>query len=1203
MKLTKKSLITAILVLLLSCSLAGGVAYAVINFTIMFNDVVLAGTDYFTVDGGVYYKNFTLSAGTGSQSLTINRIDLDNNVELTAYDLVVYSSGASFSLGGADTSSYDVEVASATGFGGASKCTVIKGITYGGGASQSVSLSYSGAESSEQIYVIVLTNQGKNRYIKDMYDLKMSNNETLHNVDFDALEPADRRAYYKNVYIIDSFTVDEEFTLNYPSYINLLYSTLTLAAPLTVSHHDYGMFEMEAITGKIDNTNAMFTIYSPNAYYSESSCIGGLVVTTTENFSKTSDQIDFSSNTEGLTRLLTDALNYAASTVPAQILSDCALPVKYHRYGVSYSYELLQSETAENGESAQTVPNALRTADTKTLYLKITATYNDTSDTLTVPLNIIGTSSKAFVDGLAEAIKLHNVRTAAMAPAIDENGNIIKDVNNETVFVPKLRNSLDLASVSLHFAESFGYTDDFTLTIADAINLDFEYDMHRYRRVDFRYIADEYKVKFGAASDWATAKVLADISFYVNPQTMLLVVDTEYITVTDGTNSANSDFIIDGVSLETQRQYLEQYVETVFISEVTDVINILHVDTEENGIYRGPTIEVIPYTFGFVDIDYKVFVLTEEDLTSVLSGTLTEGEIAAILAASSNISSSFVFGPVGDTVEAGTMQPRAELVLQLEEGYKLLLSMEFMYDENDETYGSLGNYTTYREVIVPSSGIGGNDYTEYISGNTFAPYFSSLVGGRLINSVAGIPYDDGGAYEFSPGIGMVKLKMSIVNEDVADFCTVVEFDEYWQIDIDIDHIPSRNTLIEVEALFYLDTEADVISTQRYSFIIPGIYRQGVGKDFESAALYNLVMNIKSNDKYIYESYEGLLLVDGAKAVADVLDASLASFRAYGIIGTTDSLNLDLRGVELLTGTKKMIFDNCTLVGTSSNDDALKPFGDFTSYELVDLSLKNCGITQVQFEKGYLYVLNNLVKLNLDDNAISKLAVTLPDGTITELLLYRTITELSVNNNIIEELDGVASLPKLSVLHINNNMVKSFEPLSDLGELSKVHLASNTATDFAHSDGLTYYGTFGEINVPLYCKLIDRGVEIYYGTGLLVEIGDGKLISQEQYEAALILNAIYIFKTQFNTINMPNSTTEWTNIGGGTPLPGLTHYFVAHYILVDYVSAGAFTHTGDEIACAGLSSGDAFKLIISVTPTGSTTTVYKEFSLVYMTASF
>lgn len=1192
MKFKRKTLFLLIYILSV-ISVATGVVYAAINSSIVFNNTLGASTDYFTIDNtGAhitnYYSTYDVYATDPSIIVTINKVDYDNDVSITHFDLLIFAVNAtatvdSYTIDDEDYYSInDVYLGSQNEKG---KCTVIKHIPFTAETTQNYNILFDNIDDySERVDIVVLTYSNANRYITSLFDLQKSNNEDKHNVYYDAEGSMSNKTYYKNLFIISNFTITQDFTLNYPSYINLLYSTITLNANFTISHHERGLFEIEAITGRIDNRLYVFKIYSPNAYYSQSTSIDNIVYDS-YNFEKTSDKVNFNFDFDKRTALLSDAVNYVKSCIPDQLFINAILPIEYHNYGVVYSYKMKTPDADDNGYATAFIPvEEKRAFDTQLFLLEITASYGEYSFTDIANLNIIGTSDEAFINGLAEAITNLGKKTASLFPMLDSQGEFIRDSDNNVMFEQKLSQQLELSKLIIEFINAFNYDKDFTLTVEDAKNLDIQFKNQRYRSVKFSYIDNQYKVKFGNNTNW---EVLADSMFFVNPQTLLLIVDTESLTITNGVETSETFFNIDGITLKQQQEYLERYIETIYLYKLDDIVDLLRIDVANNSIFKGPTNEVIPYTLGFNYVQYKIYIINKDDITNLLEYGLTEQDRLDIFSqiSSRDISSTFTFNAA-----QGTVTPKPDTVLKLDETEAIIIVSEFVH----EIFNF--NYTAFRQVVIPEGGIGGNDFTEYVKGNTFGPYFSSLIDGKLLNSTADIvgpPYVDGTAYKFTSGMPMVNLRMEIINaSEVHEYCTLVSIGNFWQINIDINKVPSRNSIVELVAIFYTDDIDNPISTQTYTFIIPGVYRQGADEQFYSLALYQLLISLKdASNNYLYESYEGLLLVDGANAIVDTLNCSLASFNAHSIaiVG-----KLNIKGIELLTNTKNMIFDNCAI-------ESLSPFGGFTTYELVSLSLNNCSITDTMLAgieasiiNRYLYTLNNLISINLDNNLIS--AVWYKDSSNSiQPLLYRTVTNLSINNNLFTELYGIETLPKITNLYLENNQIRSFEPIGGLKELKNVYLGNNIAIEFNNKtipDASTvFYGTDGKINIPEYVKFIDRGINVYGNSRIKIEIGDGKKISQTEYETSLILNGIYIFNIQTNTIDFPSEVYETTNVTGQQ---GVRHDINVNYLLVNNnaIPQGSYTHI-NGIILTSLADGDT-RIIFSIEINGIST--YKEIKI-------
>ncbi|MDR3186082.1 MAG: hypothetical protein LBU04_04675 [Christensenellaceae bacterium] len=1209
--------LSGLLVVIVLCGLfVATIAYADMSYTVDFNDSVGASTDSFSITGATngYYRDFAVASSAQSLTLSVVLNNKTNPTIYDSYDLLVYGSNVSASTTSASKNS-TLEISSTNYV--YNLCSILEGITYSAG---NITLSLNNnATTSTTVSVVVIPrvkyfyNDGSdktfvspNRYVSSFFDLKMTNNEVAHNLTQDANIPAYRQPYYKNLYIISDIDVSDDFVLNHPCFINLLYSNIILNAKMTIAHHVYGLFEINSITGKINNNLFTFNINTPASYYSESgsttSSSTNFKFTSSANFSKKDGNIDFSLsiNSALLSSLLDDALAFAANAVPYQITRNLILPAKYHDYAVDYTYSVLDNPSTPT-QTDLVYPSfyadMYRGQSTVTRYLKIVANFDTTSKTQIVPLNIIGKGNAAYATALANELVRYTEKSGIYLPKIDIlTGNVVTDGSNNPVFVKKVKDSVELSALVSSFITDTQRKADFSI-FTSAINLDFFYDGQRYRRIDFVWHDDispaGYTAAFSATvGDQGINPVpLADIDFYLSPQTLLLIVDDEDVMVcaydddnnynigdNTGAVTSSGSISINGITLEEQRTYLERYVETVYLSSVEDVYDILRVDVSQNALYRGPSNVAIPYSFGFENITYNIYCSTIERIEELLDPTLTESEKNALFQLMNDDGLIFTLADAGTDLtynrlfsfnkdNLGTIQFKEDEYLRLVSNTTLLMKMDFIYASNAVLPPGVSNYTSYRELIIPTDGIGGSEFTQYMTGDTFAEYFNSLPDGKLIDSIPSTfsGYDEittGNAFLFRPNVvsTAVGLEMAIVNSDVVgEYCKIIQpagagYRPYWwQIHIIIDKIPPRNSLVEVQARFFIFIldQKTYISDQHYYFTVPGIYRYGAGLEFLNLPLYTAIMDAKDdNNETIYDSFteastgNRYLLADGAKKPSELLDASISKLTLAGY----SSGAVSIKGVELLTHTKRMFFN-----GIPISD--LEPFSHFTTYELIELQMNSCQLTDAMLKPRYLYTLNNLYTLTLNNNSLTRLTDVsgndvYGDGFNTQYIaiFYRTVRYLYSDNNNITTVMGLSSVaPLIEHLHLRNNPIAQFAPLSGLKNLKSVIIANTltTADPFTHNATVTPTGKIyyedGLINIPEYVKLIDLGVTIIYydrtsSTERIMTIGNNAsdYIKTAQYDESLILNSIYIAETHYNFISFPakvygfNSTTPGTS---------------------------------------------------------------------------
>lgn len=983
----------------------------------------------------------------------------------------------------------------------------------------------------------------------------------------------------KNVYFINDIVITQDCVINFPAYINLLYANINVKASdadatktnLSVSHHYAGVFAIETLGGKITANSALnFEINTPNAYVENTD-----VFDTDEahkiTVEKNSELINFlaEGNEEALNALLDDAMAFALAKVPSYIYGDIILATSFHNYPISIEYKYSADDNSgeinfiknfSNPSDAENIiiseyGNVIRPSDTVSGIVSavVTFTPNATSKTASKNFSVVGTSDKAIAETFKERLN----------EKINPSGDsLFKPIEFYNLFIDCLT---DAKNVKIELALKNSDKD----ADADFVSFWLEYGTTRIEtKKIIAYANNTGELYF----DIGDISVSTDDIDGLCIKADFITIEKCYLNVSYGNSDAETLTICGDVPLNVvkastadRRDYLARYFTTKFFSNDADEEIYLPYLSSDN-LFKIKLPAVIGYTetvlvgsgFGIKGINYKFYKTT----TNEYDNYILNQNIAVLIGNSTCIDNAFVY-------EEGIVKLKKGGTVYLESNEMLFYIAEIEFDESSTT----NTEQIARRLLIPSSGLGGSELNTYIAGNTFSEYFRNNP--VLINS----------SDVFKTGNSTVHLIMDIENKDevfdkldnrkVGDYCTAkLEKNDEWIINIDIDKIPKVNSIITVKFVFYTGTDiatsmqdveenyADlIISTQHYSFKIPGIYRKGA--DVADGDVYEQMLKtygwITSDGEHKLPGEAGLLS-EGYLLVDDA-EKSMAEFNLSSLAGKT----LDIKGVNLLTGTKSMIFDGVTLSGLSC-------FADYKGNVLTNLSMKNCGITQDMLNSRALYELTSLTTLSLQSNSISSLTDDSGNPCI-----YRMVTDLNLNEqkDTLVDISSVASLPLLQTLRIENNKIRSFKPLRKLSYLKIVYLAGNVADEFANkktnghkgdtSDSigtLTYFGTHGQINVPVYVALIDKGVTVYIakltrdngivhdiaierlakdgtqsynvtassvfklnsviidGTPYSGTIDGGYQISNEQYHASLILNAIFLFEIQQNGISMP-----------------------------------------------------------------------------------
>ncbi len=971
---------------------------------------------------------------------------------------------------------------------------------------------------------------------------------------------------YKNIYFVSDITIEELFTLNIPCSINLLYADLNLNSDFTISHPYGGNFSFVTIPdgGIINNANNYLYIKTPSAYYTTAAIKGGIegALLNNDNFAKYSENIEFSKeeNQSLLQELILDALSFAKSRLPEYVYSDIVLINSYHNYGISYKYNIVSEAFNSYG-----IIN--RGEDTLEAAVGIEVYYNNnklTEDTKTI--TVIGSSEQAKIKAISDMLSNH-----IKASCNQDSGKYYLNKKVETnKLIDKLTYDLGITTqfsissqVGLHFVVNYKVGETLYTKLGD--------------QIEYIYNTNSIVLYQGGVVIGSYNKENI-ITIYLNKDS--IVIQEKEVELTIKYNYDSGIYLgsymiglnVQGMTFTEKTAYFERFLETLYITENSSVLEILQLVIAQ-GFYKGTIIndnKVIEHDLGSIDLDYRIFMVSGSVYDSFIA---KEIDLSTMLSDLSTAEKTSSFNISDGTITANK--------IKIESNYRLILcaNIEFDTEVASEQY-----YSAVRQIIIPAGGLGESDYIEYTRGDTFASYFNTLDRGMLIDSTINNGEEIGTAYPFAPFEDGVFLEMSIENpldviagEEV--FCQLVRnASGYYQIGIDPDNIPSKNTVVSLFVRFYIGVDT-TISEQYYSFVIPGIYKYG--RDVASLAIYNRMLEVYENydDKY--------LLVDGAHAQTESFDCSLS------YIDLEVNQNINLEGIEKLINTRSMSFDGVKLV-------SLAPFANFSSQNIESLSLKNCGITDALIMaetegNPNLYHLNRLKKIYLDGNEIT--SVTNLSG---EAYLYRSVEELYLSAQRIGEqrclidILGISAMSYLQAVDISNNAIAEFLPLTDCTKLTSVYLADNTALELGNKnvgDSLIYYGTSGVINKPVYVKLVSAGVSVQDVSNLYTE--DERML-------ILALNAISVMKTQYDVITLPCKAKIMSTEGQLSYNINI-NYAIKQNAAVSYVLTQV--SQDDErinISSVNFADGDEVKIIMSITDSG--VTVYSIFTFIFREAN-
>ncbi len=1106
----RKKIILIVLIAILTAVIAVGVAFAA-NLSLISEDkfVSRASTSAFTVGiGGAGTENRAESlAAVTAAAVNIGRTAGDGVNLPGKYDLLVFSD-VSVTLAGAAGTVYP---------SGGGICTVFAENVFSD--LQIANLQFSEATDFK---VAAVPSDKRNVYVSDLFSLKMQNDETLHNTAAPSV-PEGKFTDYKNIYVVNDITVNSDTVVNSPAFVHLLYSALTLNAKLTVKHPYRGVYAIEAFGQAAVKGAGTLEIDAPNAFYSTAAIAAVTADTVTVDIDCA---VDFAADEVKRSALISDALAYVRAATGDMLFGDADFRRNYHNYGVTIDYSVRKvsgdGSLLDSGNAERGVSNGVFEVTANVFY------GGQTAGTDTFGVTLAGTGDAACAEN-----------TAAYLDAYIQKGLVGGKLNTDVEISRAVEMFYGLSGYTgtAVFASNGVYTD------FDAVNAD-----GNVRINTFTASVTNGNTVFSADG---AANILSIVM--TRPYKVFEDV-TETISIQVGEAAAVVSVKPSSVGEEEKRAYLNRHLDTPYFSDASDSSPVLYL--KDGAIYvGGNTNPVVPSDLGYDFITYNVYLVDKTSLESITDDSSLQQVIDNKLADYTDWFS----------VDNGLLTPQTNAVIQPSVSEALMLFV---------TFGGENGFSAYRKILIPSGGLGGSDYTEYIKGDTFAPYFTSLADGKLINSTAG---ESGSAYKFASEFNsQVFLRMSFTNQsEIEAFCTLVSRTNpsYWQINIDVMHVPNVNTSVYVVAEFYVEKAEggvitdEVISTQYYSFVIPGIYRSDT--DFD-AAFYSAVIAADKDGQPLYDSYDGYLLCDGAGSRVDLLDLS---DKTYGNISS-------LKGIELLTGTSAFIFDGHSVTDIS----ALGKCSDV----LKSLSMVSCGITDAMLAEGRpMYALNGLIELHLDKNdGITKF------GGSEGNYFYRTVEILTMSECGMDNIDGISEIASLSVLDLSGNAVALFEEITALNLLKEVRLGNNVYGGL-WTEGGVYYGTAGKLNLPVYVTLLNKGVTVYTGGGEAFKVDDSAAditqgITSEEYLGALIINALIIPEKHFGSVVLPQSV--YAGQSGGTE-----YNVTVYYLLKDGMPVTDYSNSGNVLTPA--SATGRLSVILGVTY--GSATIYGQFEIEYL----
>ncbi|MEG2015238.1 MAG: hypothetical protein RR086_05845, partial [Clostridia bacterium] len=540
-------------------------------------------------------------------------------------------------------------------------------------------------------------------------------------------------ADYANIYLIQDLTIAKETTITASAYVNLLYSNIVLDAPLTLHNPTRGIFSVDTISGKLSGVST-FTINAPLAFY-KTADVALAMADPTKLTVKC--EVDFATDTVAKTALISEASTFALGRIPNIIADDIVLIYNYGQYGVTYAY------TATQTSGLSTINNAgavTRGASCGKVTINVDIIYKGVVvQQVSKNVVVVGTSA----DALSEALSLYT-GNAITALGIMDNGvsRISERVDFSTILYEGTRDLNNILS-------SVGTALDINISLSGTTSyLRFQYNGAEYKTITLHYdTTNKYQLLLGAQ----TITLTSNINLYLSGGLWVFENATENINFNYNNKVYSTVVNLKGVTVEQKKVYLKRYSHDIFINGITDSNSILSVKNEK--IYFGDNSivgnEIIPSALGYTAINYKVYLVSKVNFDKLQSGAMT---LDAIVATGTDKSSNF------DTT-GGTIKPTSNSNLSIDEATEVLL-VHISFNGTAES-----TFSDYCQMFIPAKGLGGSDYTEYISGDTFKEYFDGQIpgekikDGKLIDSVAGST-----SYKFNSAYSdQVYLRMEFVD--------------------------------------------------------------------------------------------------------------------------------------------------------------------------------------------------------------------------------------------------------------------------------------------------------------------------------------------------------------------------------------------------------------------------------------------------------
>lgn len=915
-----------------------------------------------------------------------------------------------------------------------------------------------------------------NAYVSSMQDLRLIDFQTNYN---DVFELWDnyfaKKVVARTIYIMDSFTVSENYQLNIPCSINLLSNVITLDAELKLLHSYAGAYYITAETNTYEGAGGLtgsgsIKIKAPKAYYSADF---------TAHPSFTGRLITESYSTDYLGYIKDDALAFAKNLIPKKTYGDVMLQPVYQTFGISYSYYIIESD------ASLTPFYGVVTTDARSGCLRRNP--SDTTYNLRIYADIEGVPrSNNFIDtqikviGTGESEMLENLL-----------GNITDHLYTEIGNVLALNINLLPLFKEVYTAGGFAADSAITLTVSESQSLPVT-DVNAAKISINGISALTYTVYYDGVSKLMCGSSAVD-SFILR-QGMVTISEKLTIKLTSvaGSGLATTDFTLREPSNESVLYFLRSSAPIFTTNKVYDLINL-----NGGALYLGTGTLLTHADLGVTGITYTTKVKDSN------GDYINPAEPLA-----------YYF----DITDGGKTLTFKDGVSFIEKDMYLQYTVTFSDNSTEninilirKTMADDGGESQSFESSNPFDELFMNTDTVWVEGGTFNVPESDPNHYAKIEILSVNGYDYKGLGATAAADGMYHDVCSIENtgslSDSPPTRVDHNGDQYYKtvkFVTNRDYVPMVNTYVRVRCYYLINTQfkTDIVLTQDYTVTIPGIYKcydplktnpKFTPYVFEDKAFYNLTVetiynyfepNARPYVSLLSDETTLVLLANSSNASLPLNYSSLAP--AY--TGT----RMKTLGLEKLKKVTAITLDGITI-------DSLAGFADMSDSDLKYLSMNGCGVTDTAlystYNQSYIFDIQ-MTYVDLSNNHISRTA-NLVARTVQTLKLAGQRTA-GTTVACLSSIDGLSNVVDLVDLDISNNAIYNFELLKSFEFLRTVFLYGNRLSDTVVSslsvtttlqNIYTMYGTDGLVNMPFYVELIkNKGIAIYAAAGNLSETG-------------------------------------------------------------------------------------------------------------------